>query len=196
MSNAYRIYLSADCPYERKVVGGMVITQRPQYSLSCPPELLADPDVVVETRPIKTHDPRKGFFWQTMSVDLKPLPVHKLRRADCSRISDAEESLWDFLRWYHCGEKRAITAQTLAETREENERELTQMVHNLRSAGFLVVAGAGGYFVPESQEEKERYLRRERGRILELLQVYNRLKRSPAVEELKVLEAQEAGRMF
>jgi len=55
---AYRIYLRHDCPLERKVVGGMTITKRPQISFICPEEAKKDPDVVVEEKRLRRDEKR------------------------------------------------------------------------------------------------------------------------------------------
>jgi len=53
---AYRIYLRHDCPLDRKVVGGMTVTRRPQISFAVPEGIREDPDVVVEARKLGSKE--------------------------------------------------------------------------------------------------------------------------------------------
>jgi len=53
---AYRIYLRDGYPLERKVVGGMTVTRRPQISFALPEGAREDPDIVVEERKLRRDE--------------------------------------------------------------------------------------------------------------------------------------------
>jgi len=55
---AYRIYIRHDCPLDKKVVGGMTVTKRPQISFSIPEGAREDHDVVVEERRLRSDEKR------------------------------------------------------------------------------------------------------------------------------------------
>lgn len=58
---AYRIYLRDGCRLDRKVVGGMTVTRRPQISFVLPEGAREDPDVVVEERKLR-RDEKKDIL--------------------------------------------------------------------------------------------------------------------------------------
>lgn len=53
---AYRIYLRDGCRLNKKVVGGMTITKRPQISFVLPEGAREDPDIVVEEKKLRKKE--------------------------------------------------------------------------------------------------------------------------------------------
>ena len=104
--------------------------------------------------------------------------------------------LWDLLYRYHGGRERAIGGLEIGKLKGLKLREVTELVHEVRQAGFLLASCTEGYFYPRTREEKDDYLQRERRRVMDQLRTHRQQRQAPCEEEQEELEAQEEGRMF
>lgn len=120
----------------------------------------------------------------------------RLRRPRTSQLSLDGEWLWNLIYRYHGGRERAIGGREIGKLKGLTLREVTELVHEVRQAGFLLASCTEGYFYPLTKAEKEEYLARERGRVMDQLHTHNLQKRAPCEEEQEELEAMEKGRMF
>jgi len=119
-----------------------------------------------------------------------------LKRPDGRKVSVEGQWLWNMVYNYHSGRERAIGGREIGRLKKLKLREVTELVHEVRQAGFLLASCTEGYFYPLTRAEKEEYLARERGRVRDQLYTHNLQKKAPCEEEQPELDAQEEGRLF
>jgi len=119
-----------------------------------------------------------------------------LKRPDSAKLSPEGLWLWNLVYNYHSGRGRAIGGREIGRFKKLKLREVTELVHEVRQAGFLLASCTEGYFYPITRAEKDEYLARERGRVMDQLHTHNLQKKAPCEEEQEELRAQEDGRLF
>ena len=59
------------------------------------------------------------------------------------------------------GKANGTSLRTLSTLSHLPEREMRQLIENMRRAGIIILSGANGYFFPADDSEIEDYVRRE-----------------------------------
>lgn len=78
------------------------------------------------------------------------------------------------------GEENAITSKKLRATFHLSERELRQNIEALRRSGLVILSSPKGYYLAETIDELQRFVKQERSRALSILKTLK-----PAVDKLK-----------
>lgn len=69
------------------------------------------------------------------------------------------------------GKENAVTAQELAILKDSTRRNISRMVHEARSDGYLILSGRQGYYLPKDMEEVTEFYKRSRKQAVSLLAV-------------------------